>query len=66
MEKLSHREAYALFSEDGQMLNLPRFILTCSSEVHFVPIVFRLPILLAHTRFLLDFAICCVLVEKEK
>ena len=66
MEKLSHRKAYALFSEDGQTLNLPNFLLTCSSEVHFVPVVFRLKIPLAHTCFLLAFAICSVLMEKGK
>lgn len=66
MEKLSHKKAYALFFEDGQTLNLPNFLLTCSSEVHFVPVVFRLKIHLAHTCVLLAFAICTVLMEKEK
>lgn len=66
MEKLSHRKAYALFSEDGQTLNLPSFLLTCSSEVHFVPVVFRLKIPLAHTCFLLGFAIFGVLTAQGK
>lgn len=38
MEKLSNRKAYAVFSEDGQRLNLPNFLITCSYEVHFVTV----------------------------
>jgi len=59
-------KAYALFSKDGQTRNLPNFLLTCSSEVHFVPVVFRLKIPLAHTCLLLAFASCSVLMEKGK
>lgn len=47
-------------------LNLTNFLLTCSSEVHFVPVFFRLKILLAQAYFLLGFAICSVLMEKRK
>lgn len=66
MEKISCRKAYGLFSEDGQTLYLPNFPLTCSSEVHFVPVVFRLKIPLAHTCFLLAFAICSVIMEERE
>lgn len=66
MEKVSCRKAYALFSEDGLTLYLPSFPLTCNSEVHFVPVVFRPKIPLAHTCFLLAFAICSVIMEKGK
>lgn len=47
-------------------LNLTSFLLTCTSEVHFVPVFFRLKILLAQACFLLAFAICSVLMEKGK
>lgn len=54
MEKLSHRKA--LFSEDGQTLNLPNFLLICSSEVHFVPVVFRLRV--SFDLYMLPFSLC--------
>lgn len=47
-------------------LNLTNFLLTCCSEVHFVPVFFRMKILLAQACFLLAFAICSVLMEKGK
>lgn len=66
MEKLSNRKAYAVFSEDGQRLNLPNFLITCSYEVHFVTVASRLKIPLAHLCFLLGFTICSVLMEKMR